>query len=479
MELPDGKAVTYTYNARGELTDLALADWETQSTTFSYDHMGRLQSAAQLNGPQTSYHYDEAGHLLDLLHEDGSSNTLAHFEYAVDERGNRISATETLAQPSSGDLVLEITYDYDALARLIGADYTIGTDTREHDFTYDLAGNRTQEVVTLNSTPTTTNYTYDIANRLSQIGGQSVDYDNAGRLTDDGTLTYTWDRANRLLDAGGSSYRYNGVGQRVDQTVSSVVTEYLLDVQPGLWQVLAATTGSDVTRFVHGPRGLHLQQQPNTDWVFPLHDGLNSLRSMVDEALDPLHLQNFDPYGNPFGVQGSMQSVFGFTGEPTDQNDLVYLRARYYSPVLAAFPSLDPLEGDIPENRSLNRYGYVQGNPANLIDPSGLIGERPPSGCQNQQQATCIGFPSGINSLDTNVKGIDAIDVYRRTLYAHTGVALSTACGQSVSWASYISSFTAAVLDIERKIGRSFRSVFGELEFRLHHNMPLNATGVY
>ncbi len=371
LELPDGKAVTYTYNARGELTDLALADWETQSTTFSYDNMGRLQSAAQLNGPQTSYHYDEAGHLLDLLHEDGSSNTLAHFEYEVDARGNRTAATETLAQPSSGDLVLEITYDYDALARLIGADYTIGTDTREHDFTYDPAGNRTQEVVTLNSTPTTTNYTYDIANRLSQIGGQSVDYDNAGRLTDDGTLTYTWDRANRLLNAGGSSYRYNGVGQRVDQTVSSVVTEYLLDGQPGLWQVLAATTGSDVTRFVHGPRGLHLQQQPNTDWVFPLHDGLNSLRSFVDEALDPLNIQNFAPYGSPFGAQGSSQSSFGFTGEPTDQNDLVQLRARYLNPNLGSFSSLDAIEGFPEFPMSLNNYSYAEGNPINWIDPSG------------------------------------------------------------------------------------------------------------
>jgi hypothetical protein len=38
--------------------------------------------------------------------------------------------------------------------------------------------------------------------------------------------------------------------------------EYLLDVQPGLWKVLAATTGEDVTRYVHDPRGLHYQQQP-------------------------------------------------------------------------------------------------------------------------------------------------------------------------------------------------------------------------
>lgn len=467
LELPDGKAVTYTYNARGELTDLALADWETQSTTFSYDHMGRLQSAAQLNGPQTSYHYDEAGHLLDLLHEDGSSNTLAHFEYEVDARGNRIAATETLAQPSSGNLVLEIAYDYDALARLIGADYTMGMDTREHDFTYDLAGNRTQEVVTLNSTPTTTNYTYDIANRLSQIGGQSVDYDNAGRLTDDGTLTYTWDRANRLLDAGGSSYRYNGVGQRVDQTVSSVVTEYLLDGQPGLWQVLAATTGSDVTRFVHGPRGLHLQQQPNTDWVFPLHDGLNSLRSLVDESLDPLHIQNFAPYGSPFGAQGNAQSVFGFTGEPTDQNDLVQLRARYYNPVIGVFPSLDLLEGSIPEGRSLNRYGYVRGNPVNLIDPTGRVGERPGSYSPCRQN-DCIDPPT-LNTADNRLSEEQTIkpDINNEH-FASLGMVFTVGCNASSWEANQISAIAAAAARIGQRLppGRSFNQVFGELELR-------------
>jgi hypothetical protein len=67
-------------------------------------------------------------------------------------------------------------------------------------------------------------------------------------------LTYNWDRGGRLLSAGSSAYEYNGLGQRLSQTVSSIVTEYLLDVQPGLSKVLTATTGGNCNenaRLIH------------------------------------------------------------------------------------------------------------------------------------------------------------------------------------------------------------------------------------
>jgi RHS repeat-associated protein len=67
-----------------------------------------------------------------------------------------------------------------------------------------------------------------------------------------------------------------------------------------------------------------------------------------------------------------MSLKYGFTGEPTDANDLVYLRNRYYNPELGTFMSMDPYEGDFNDPMSLNRYAYAHGNPVNLTDPSGL-----------------------------------------------------------------------------------------------------------
>jgi len=63
---------------------------------------------------------------------------------------------------------------------------------------------------------------------------------------------------------------------------------------------------------------------------------------------------------------------YGFTGEMTDDNGLVYLRARHYAPSIGSFVSLDPFEGMICSPMSFNGYSWVEGNVANWSDPSGL-----------------------------------------------------------------------------------------------------------
>jgi len=117
--------------------------------------------------------------------------------------------------------------------------------------------------------------------------------------------------------------------------VSAVVTDYLLDLQPGLSKVLAATTGANVDRFVHSPQGIQAIQNNSGDWLYTVQDGLGSVRGVVDSSFDVDESRHYAPYGEPFGAQGSFDLPFGFTGEPTDGNGLVHLRARYLNPELA------------------------------------------------------------------------------------------------------------------------------------------------
>ncbi|NUQ86799.1 MAG: RHS repeat-associated core domain-containing protein [Anaerolineales bacterium] len=69
---------------------------------------------------------------------------------------------------------------------------------------------------------------------------------------------------------------------------------------------------------------------------------------------------------------GTSSTPYGFTGETTDANGLIYLRARYYNPADARFISRDTWGGDAKSPLSLNRWMYVEGNPVNLIDSTGL-----------------------------------------------------------------------------------------------------------
>ena len=136
-------------------------------------------------------------------------------------------------------------------------------------------------------------------------------------------------------------------------------------------QTQALTSSETITHYVHGPRGIHAQQQDD-EWKWMIQDGLGNVRSVVDNDFAVHQSTVYDPYGNPVGLTGTQQMIYGYTGEPVDSNGLVYLRYRYYNPKTGTFISQDPYEGSMSNPMSLNRYAYVQGNPVNMTDPSGM-----------------------------------------------------------------------------------------------------------
>ncbi|MBI5649786.1 MAG: RHS repeat-associated core domain-containing protein [Chloroflexi bacterium] len=138
-----------------------------------------------------------------------------------------------------------------------------------------------------------------------------------------------------------------------------------LDLNAGLTQVLR--DGSNTYLYGNG----RIAQYQTAMQYFGA-DALGSVRQMYNTSGQIIANTRYDPYGNVVSASGAT-SVYGFTGEWTDMTGLTYLRARYYSAAQGRFTTRDEWEGDYNAPLSFNKWNYVQGNPINLTDPSGML----------------------------------------------------------------------------------------------------------
>ncbi len=261
-----------------------------------------------------------------------------------------------------------ITYTYDPLYRLTGADYS---SNKFFHYTYDPVGNRL-----IQQTLGVTNvYTYDAANRLTSVDGLAYTWDANGNLTGDGVRLYTYDHANRLTSVADElhayTFAYNGLGDRLRQAVDGLPVSYTLDLNAGLTQVLAQGSSA----YAYGLWRIG-EEQPG-GWVYHLPDALGSVRQLLDAWGDVALARAYEPFGDPLSTAGKVATPYGFTGEWTDATGLLHLRARYLNTATGRFLSRDATEGSSRVPLSINRYAYALANPVRLKDSTGYFPELP------------------------------------------------------------------------------------------------------
>jgi len=100
-----------------------------------------------------------------------------------------------------------------------------------------------------------------------------------------------------------------------------------------------------------------------------------SVRAVVQDSEDApvMMTRDYAPYGEVLAGQGTNPTPYGYTGEWTDVSGLVYLRARYYSPMDGRFTSKDIWQGNNNAPMSYNAWLYGYSNPVMFVDPSGHI----------------------------------------------------------------------------------------------------------
>jgi len=173
------------------------------------------------------------------------------------------------------------------------------------------------------------------------------------------------------------TFKYTGLGDRRQQTVNGTPTTYTLDLNAGLTQVLA--DGANIYLYGNG----RIYQQTGGSVAYFLGDALGSVRQLVSSAGNVTLAKNYEAYGTVLSSAGSGASMYGYTGEQTDNTGLVFLRARYYAPTQGRFIQHDAWPGNYQQPHTLNGWNYTEGNPVNHTDPSG----HDPSWCDGRLDA--------------------------------------------------------------------------------------------
>lgn len=380
--------INYTYDNNGNL--LTVTD-ESGVITRQYDELNRVASYTDARGNTIGYSYDEIGNLTCLTYPDGKH---VYYTYdaasrltQVEDWANRITtyaydANNRLieTQRPDGSLETRIYDDAGKLIQQIDKDQN-GNVLTQFDFTYNAAGNITQESSNLPDSPlpeenTTMTYTSD--NRLATYNGATVVYDADGNMTV-GPLNgqignYTFDSRNRLTAVGNTSYTYDAENNRISITESGMQYDVIINPTASLSQVLLRTgPDNSQTFYVYG-LGL-IGEESGTDYKVYHYDLRGSTVMLTDGNGATTDSYQYGPYGELLNHLGTSNTTFLYNGRDgvmTDYNGLYYMRARYYCPEIKRFILRDSLEGSITDPQTINRYSFVKGNPPLYIDPLGL-----------------------------------------------------------------------------------------------------------
>jgi len=288
-----------------------------------------------------------------------------------------------------------VTYTYDSLNRLATAAGSGWSQT----YGYDPFGNLTSKTPGLSITVNQAN------NQIQGVYGVSYDangnqndgaYDAENRPINDGTQQYAYDAQNRRIwswpDMGGRDTLGNATGYTVNMYSVSGQKLGAYVFQPTTWEhggfytpVIQVTLSSSDAYF----GSWRLAVMDNLGSAAPAPGGLSA---------------TFYPWGE-FRGSTSPQNTWSFATYWQDSSTgLDYANNRYYSSAYGRFMTDDPSSNnwDPANPQSWNTYAYVNGDPINSNDPSGLDVNIPTSGGGNPSSCLNTSFNSWLQQNGFN-----------------------------------------------------------------------------
>jgi RHS repeat-associated protein len=368
------------------------------STTWKYDPGGRPSVQYDPNGDATTWLWNTDNTIQEHNLQSSSPVTnLADWKFTYDQNYHLTVAAMTGRNAAGAAISKTFNYGYDFASRVTSYNNGSGVTAA----TWDHDGNRL--------TYGGASFTYNADDSPSTSG---ITYTYIGGVQTDTCNTYTYDgfdRLQKVVSKGGTgcpaaytmTYQYDGLDHQVsfgEPSAPTFTREFHFDAlsgtpidesQPGLQQ----SGQTDIFAFEVDPNGRKHGLQSYADGIAQTQqvlndDGRGSITSVVNTNQSVACIAFLDPWGSPTSpgtstspcYSGSTLNMYFYHGARLDPKTGNYqLGSRTYDPTKTSFLTPDsfreePSSADLSignDPLTQNRYGYVNGDPVNLIDPTG------------------------------------------------------------------------------------------------------------
>jgi len=386
---PSGRVVSYTFDAGARLATVSSGA-TTYASQFDYTTTpGLLKSVLMGNGATESFVYNSRLQLQSLDYTRAGVQ-IQHYDlkYGVyDPASNTIDEsknTDAIAQIEGfigGAKQWQQRFAYDKLGRLTSAREFRGDNSAQSylaNYEYDVFGNRYQKAAQNGGNPFTQKFveTGDVDQATNRFAA-SVTYDSGGNITVDSkfrNMKFQYDANNRqkqssnLDDSGAVVSVYDAAGQRVGiQVAGSLTSVIVYDMNAKLIAEYNSTTANGGTQYI-------------------FNDQQGSPRVVTSTTGVIVSRHDYVAFGEELGTVGMRTSGQGYGGldasrkkyasmENDEATGMSHTLWRKYDSYSARWTTPDPYGGsmELASPQSFNRYSYVNNDPVNHVDLTGLM----------------------------------------------------------------------------------------------------------